>query len=897
MNTDTSKGYVLTYNPKDNTNTFLPYTEKSVHTKHKDMYKITTAKGYTITVTDDHSLATTGTNDFFAPLKPEEAIGHFVPIIHTVTYEVDPEVENEALHSLMQNAKENKPFHFTEDLLNIRVQYLACLIFLYFLPDKRFNTGSTYTCADSIELELAKIVMARLGLPIKIKGLTIDLDTDGDYLIPQQGKLVPYSKVYATDKTNPYLRLPYAWDIVTTVEKVKREDVTYDFTVPIFPLFIGNSILVYDTMQLHVPVSEAARKDALEKMLPSKNLFSPATGTPLMVPQQEQIFGLFNASRPITTFNAKTKFTKVEDPNALKRDIEYDKIKPSAPVLYKGRKTTAGLALVNSGLPEKLQVWDKPWNKKAVVNILSHVGKDTPQEYGKVAKHIMDMGGLFSYKDAVTFHASDFNSPTLRKTRDLYFKKVDQQLLAIDRGPGSPKQKEEKKTALLRKAQDFTKSLTDKAVNNSFQQWAYTGSKGSPSQVQQIIASPTVVADPQDKLIPTLIHRSYLEGLAPSDYFVSSFGTRKGTVGAKLSVAPAGALAKELISNVLDVVISEHDCHTTKGMTRDLNTDAANIINRYEAGTNRFIDANYLELLKRQGKKTVVVRSPATCKAKDGVCQMCYGYNEKRALPEIGENVGVVAAQAVTEPMTQMGLSSKHTAGTAAQKVTTFGDIKSFFNMTSTYKGAAVITETTGQITAIQSSPTGGHYVYVERKRYYIPPSRQIVVKVGDRVTAGDALTDGTLNIAKITPYKGVDAGRAAFVNEAYKLYSGAKQEGMLKKNFEVLARGIVNYVRIMDPGDFPEYVTGDEVDFNQLQANIRSHPTLKPPVAVPIQRGTSRGANYKSDWLANYGFKYLKGELIENAATGATSNLHSYHPLAAYARGAHFGQGLNGQY
>lgn len=888
-------GEVLTYNPATNSNEFLGYTDRSVHTKHGDMYYIETKTGYHITVTDDHSLATVGEDNFFAPLSPVDALGKFVPLATKLDYPVDPEVEldaiNEAIKDIMRGSDTTG---FKDYMMEIPPLYaLPMILGMFGCEDVHTYV---YACQSHDELELAKLVLARLGITPKIEGFRIVINTESKRLIPDNGKLIPEDDLIKSNPANPYLRLPYAWDEVVEVTKVPREEITYDFSVPAFPLFIGNGILVYDTMQLHVPATEGARVEALEKMLPSKNLFSPRTMTPMMLPQQESVFGLFAASKDIPNFDKNTKFTTVMDVDRIHQDIRSGVLKPNTPVMYQGIKTTAGMVLVNSVLPKHLRNYTTPWNKGVMSKILSQIGKTDAKSYTDIADAIKEYGALFSYKLGVSYKASDFDLQDLKKKRDIYFKKIDQELAAVDKQKLTPQAAEEAKGKILRKAQDFADKLTAEATDNAFHQWAYTGSKGSKSQVMQIITSPTVVADPKNRLIPMLIHKSYNEGLSPADYWVSSYGTRKGTVGAKLSVAPSGALAKELIGNVLDVVISKRDCGTRRGIQRQL-SDTDNVMYRMEAGTNKFIDANYYEMLKKQGKQTVVVRSPATCEARDGVCQHCYGYNEKLKFPDIGENVGVVGAHAISEPFTQLGLSAKHTAGTAAGDAVGLNTVKSFFNMSTKFSGAAVISEVSGQVTKIEPSPAGGVNVYIgTRKKYYIPPTRKLTVKVGDTVAAGDAITDGIRNLGKVVPHKGIEHGRAAFINDISNLYQRAGIDSH-KKNFEVIARGLINYVQITDPKDFDEYIEGDVVEYNQLMADIRKNPGKKAPSFVPFQKGTNKAPTYKRDWLANFGFKYLKGELIENAATHANSPLHSYHPIPSYARGIGFGRGLDGKY
>ena len=895
-NSTVVKGKILTYCPATNTNEFMDYTERSVHTEHGKMYRICTSCGYEITVTDDHSLATNGSETFFAPLPPQDALGKFVPIMRMISYIPKNTAQAKAMRKF---ARDNfKPNKFSYYMLNLSTDDLgtALLAMVHFdTTDNTENPSMYWEVKDKQELELAKVILARQGIFCKIVNTRLYLDYNA-VRIPENGALVQISDVAKVNPANPYLNLPYVWDEVTSVEEVDREEITYDFTVPEFPLFIANGILVYDTMQLHVPATEEARLEALEKMTPSHNLFSPRNMGPMMLPQQESVFGLFAATKTLPTFDKSTRFTPVQNVKQLHENIRMGMIKPDAPVQYRQFKTTAGAVLINELFPMPLRNYDKVWNKSVMSGLLTQVGQRWPKEYTRIADGLKELGALFAYRLGVSYKATDFDMDELKKKRNVYFNKIDQELADVDKRKDlTPKQVDAEKGKILRKAQAFAQKLTDEATDNTFQQWAYTGSKGSKGQVMQIITSPTVVADPKDKLIPSLIHTSYNEGLSPADYFVSSYGTRKGTVGAKLSVAPAGALAKELIGNVLDIVVTKKDCGCKRGLVRDIN-DTKNIINRVEAKTNKFIDANYYEQLKRRGVTQVEVRSPATCEAHDGVCQYCYGYNEKLKFPDIGENVGVVSAHAISEPFTQLGLSSKHTAGTAAGDAIGFNTVKAFFNMSTKFSGAAVITEVSGTITNIQAAPAGGQNVYIGRKKYYIPPTRTLKVKVGDRVEAGDPLTDGILNISKVVPYKGIDTGRKQFIQSLDTLYHGAGLDSV-KKNFEVIARGLINYVQITDPGDFDDLIEGDVVDYNQLAADIRKNPSKRPPKFVPFQKGTNKAPTYKHDWMANFGFKYLKEKLIDNAATQSRSPLHSYNPIPSYARGTGFGKGKDGRY
>lgn len=882
---------VLTYSPKLNANTFLNYTERTVHTEHGKMYRVTTESGHSIKVTDDHSLATVGINDFFAPIPPAESLHMPVPVISFIDYESELTAPRESdIERLAEIIVDDTRFYAEEFMLSVPVSLLYPYVFCSL---DRLN----WEChvRNEREADILKVILARLGILYDFEGLYFFCDINDLGYVPQDGILI--SRATARD-TNVYKRMPYTWSLVEEVEEVKREPVTYDFTVPEYPLFVGNSILVYDTMQVHVPVTEEARQEALNNMLPSKNLFSARTLDPMMLPQQESVYGMYEASTP-----SKEKMIKSDSASQLKMDIEHDKIKPNHPVLFKGHATTAGLAVANNVLPEELREYNAVWDKKLFSKILTKVGKADPSKYAVIADELKELGALYAYKLGCSFKTSDFDLKDLKSVRDANFKDVDKQLKSIDSSKNSEEDKYTQKVKVLRSAQALNQSLTAQQKDNTFQKWAYSGARGSASQVMQIIASPTIVADPRDRVVPIPIKTGYNEGLSSADYWVSSYGTRKGTVSAKLSVAPGGALAKEIIGNVLDIVITKHDCGTKEGITLPVNAaHRKDIVDRYEAGTNKFVDDVFYDNLVKAKAESIVVRSPIKCHAQHGVCQLCYGKNEKGLLPEIGENVGVVAAQSVTEPLTQMGLSSKHTAGTAAAESIGLNTIKQFFTMPNTFAGAALIVENTGEITRIEPGVAGGTDIYVGKKRYHAAPGRTVKAKVGDHVNAGDIITDGIPNLKRIVPHKGIDVGRETFVDSASDLYQRAGAPSV-RKNFETIARGIVNHVKIDNPGDYDHLLEGDVVDYNHIRAEIaqnKAKPENKSmvhPTFTPIQAGTTYAPQFKTDWLANFGFKYLKQNMIENAATGATSELHSYHPIAGYAAGAEFGKGKDGRY
>lgn len=873
---------VLTYNPVTSSCGLLPYTEKTIHTEHGSMYKVTTATGHSIIVTDDHSLATVGSEGLFSPISPLDVLGKAVPLMFGFE-DRKQKMDPHKLNSYIDQILSKEYLKLSAELINLP-GWLLRTYMAHYMGQREW----AHKTESEKEAALLSYILSKAAIYHTINSDTITGNYRYQGLVPENGELVYRTKAKLA---NPYRYMGLHWTPVVSVVEVPREDTTYDFTVPDFPLFIANTLLVYDTMQVHLPITDAAKDEAINKMMPSRNLFSVRNLEPTMVPQQESVFGLFHAAKPS---NSKVKaYTTAEE---LRADIHSGKIRPNDPVKFDGHSTTAGIALVNHVIPKEYRDYTAKWDKSTVSKILAKVGKASPELYTKVADEIKELGAWYSYLLGASFNSQDFDLDSLKKERDKHFKQVERDLKAVENSKLSAKDKYSKKVEILRGAQNIASKLTAGATNNSFQQWAYSGARGSASQVMQIIAAPTVVSDPKDRVIPFLIGKSYNEGLTPAEYWISSYGTRKGTVGAKLSVAPGGALAKELISNVLDVVVSMHDCGTKDGITLPID-DAKDIIDRFEAGTDRHIDSLYYEKLRKDKVSHVKVRSVMKCKAKNGVCQLCFGYNESGRLPEIGNNVGVTSAQAISEPLTQMGLSSKHTAGTAAEETVGLSTIAKFFQMPNQYAGAALISQNSGTVNKIEPAPAGGSNIYVGTKKYHVPPGRKLNISVGAHVSSGDILTDGMPNIAKIVPHKGIPHSRELFASTAHALYNKAGVKS-IRRNFEVVSRGVVNYVEIEDPGDFEdEYPIGDVVDFNEVQAEIAEHPNRKPPKFKPVQRGTTYAAHEKTDWLANFGTKYLQRNLIENAALGSKSDTHSYHPIPSYARAKEFGKGKDGRY
>ena len=333
-----------------------------------------------------------------------------------------------------------------------------------------------------------------------------------------------------------------------------------------------------------------------------------------------------------------------------------------------------------------------------------------------------------------------------------------------------------------------------------------------------------------------------------------------------------------------------------------------------------------------------------TCEAPHGVCQRCQGLDEKGQAHTIGTNVGMRAAQALSEPLTQMALNAKHAVRTVGSKNTVLSGLAGMRQLTDipqSFLHKATLAGQPGRVTRIAAAPQGGHYVDVDKQQHYVPPSLKIAVKEKDVVEAGDRLSTGIPKPDEVVQYKGLGAGRQYLVDSLYDVYSGSGID-VDKRHLELLAKTDLNRVRIMDEdsGDL-DVMRGDIVDYNRFRASIAAQskmmnvsdavgstlgdsvlhhtagthitPTLarefkrrgisRVPVAprVPkhemIMKPIARTPLMSPDVLARMAHRNLKQTLLEGAAFGDRSDIHGTHPIPAFVFGAEFGTGPAGRY
>jgi DNA-directed RNA polymerase beta subunit/DNA-directed RNA polymerase beta' subunit len=457
--------------------------------------------------------------------------------------------------------------------------------------------------------------------------------------------------------------------------------------IKIHPLVTGgfNADFDGDKMAGFVPVSSKAVKEAY-KMLPSNNLFSPTTGLLMSKPTQESMMGLYKLTEMSggnsTKFSSPAEAAKaVRDGKITVNDMVSFNDLGSLPVgLLKMSaqpiKTTIGRLMVYQSLPENrrdMRILTDPkyqLDKKNLHNLLTDVAKNSPKDFGDVADRFKDLGNEFS--TGMSIGLSDFLSDY--EDRDRILKDATKKESEIrSRVSNLTKRKNEIVKLYIDAAERIDKVSKVKADNrpNRMNDWVKSGARGSWSQFKQMTVAPILVADSRGNPVPVPIPKSYSEGLDIGSYFASMHGARMGTIGRVQGTQEPGIMSKQLVRTMMNQLIVSEDCGTTRGVMMPI--DDQDVLDRFtvediklgsKAGTDKgvipagsLVTTDLVTRLRNNKINKLEVRSPLKCAHGQGMCSKCYGLGAGSELPALGTNVGVMAAQALGEPATQLSMN------------------------------------------------------------------------------------------------------------------------------------------------------------------------------------------------------------------------------------------------
>jgi len=723
---------------------------------------------------------------------------------------------------------------------------------------------------------------------------------------------------------------------------LKRDPVLHRFGVQAFRprLVEGKAVKIHplatsgynadfdgDKMSAFVPVSQKAVKEAY-KMMPSFNLFNPTTGHLMSKPSQESMMGIYK----LTEVDKKTsmRFATAGDAARAVKDgkvgmtdlISLDNIEGDAyaELLKKSAqpiKTTVGRLMLYHSLPEEVRdhklLTDQSYllNKGNLYGLLTDVARKTPKDFGLVSDKFKDIGN--EYATGMSIGLDDFLSDHVH--RDVVLKDAAKKEHEIRGRVSSPTKRKDEIVNLYVGAAEKIHAEAKKSADgrkNRMYDWVKSGARGSWSQFKQMTVAPMLVADSKGEPVPIPIPKSYSEGLDIGSYFASMHGARMGTIGRVQGTQAPGKMSKQLINTTMSQMVIDEDCGATKGVVLpidnrdvldrftvreiDLGNKAGNDKGKIPAGS--LVTSDMLSRLKNNKVNKIEVRSPLKCAHGKGLCAKCYGLNEDGQLHSPGSNVGVIAAQALGEPATQLAMNAFHTGGIVGAKGTNatslFNRLEQLLNVPKKLPGSATLADTDGTVSAIEKDPAGGWRVHVSGKDHYVPASRTLTVKKGDEVKMGDSISDGPKNPREMLARTNMNAVQQYLTDEIWNSY---KDEGPVRRrNVETFVRAMTNLSEVTDAGFHETLLRGDHAATSEVVAfNRNLKPGQKPVQYKPILQGINMlPLELQTDWLARLQSKNLKDTILDAAAEGWKSSLHSTHPIPSMAYGKEFGTGTD---
>lgn len=591
---------------------------------------------------------------------------------------------------------------------------------------------------------------------------------------------------------------------------------------------------------------------------------------------------------------------------------------------------SVGRLLLNNAIPEKHRRLSENASKGDIKRLLTTMAKDDPRAYTAYVTKMKRTGDQITTDLGVTVGLDDIEPDY--KRRDAIMRPAMQRIKNTT--------SDDARRRIIDSTQDRLLEATRKHPGQ-MTMMATSGARGAVSQLMRTVSSPTGVVDANSNTVPWLVNKSFSEGLSAPDTWAEMAEARRNVVESNLSVSEPGTMGKLYVNTMQDQLVTMPDCGTHNGII--MAYDDPNLVDRYLAKTNELVTPFVADRL-RKTKKPVLVRSPMTCEAPSGVCQHCQGLDEKGNIHTIGTNVGMRAAQALTEPLTQMALNAKHAVRTNTSPNTTLrglGGVKQLIEVPQSFPNQATLSTLPGRVTRIERAPQGGHYVHVESTSHYIPPSLSVNVLKGKRVIEGDVLSTGIPRPDEIVKYRGLGAGRQYLVDKLYDVYAGSGTT-LDKRHLELLAKADLNYIKITgnDSADLGA-MHGDVLDYNTFRSRVASqskdvkvsdtvgstlggnvlHYTAgtritpqmarefhaygfkKVPVAPrlptyePIMKPIAQTPLLNPDVLARLAHRNLKRTITEGAAFGQTSDIHSTNPMPAFIYGAEFGSKANNRY
>ncbi|MFN2588182.1 MAG: DNA-directed RNA polymerase subunit beta' [Actinomycetota bacterium] len=663
-----------------------------------------------------------------------------------------------------------------------------------------------------------------------------------------------------------------------------------------------------DQMAVHVPLSSEAQAEARILMLSAHNVLSPAHGDPIVAPTQDIVMGSYyltvahegeagegrafsSANEVLRAYDAKVVgiHAKVKV-RGLKR-FEGENVEEYEANPTRLMETTPGRVIFNESFPADLPFQNSAFKKKELAALIDRCARTYhKKDLADILDRVKATGFRYASKAGITIGLEDVTTPPEKpKILAEHEKRADQVETQYRRGVITEDERRQELIEIWTEATEKVKDAMEAGFDelNPIYMMANSGARGNIMQIRQIAGMRGLVANPRGEIIPRPIRANFREGLTVLEYFISTHGARKGLADTALRTADSGYLTRRLVDVAQEVIVRQEDCGTDRGIRLDVAAERAHLkqklISRVlledavdpdgnvvvEAGAE--VTAEMARQIDASGVAEVRVRSVLTCEAKYGVCQKCYGVSLATGkLVELGEAVGIVAAQSIGEPGTQLTMRTFHTGGVAGEDITHgLPRVVELFEA-RTPKGKAEIARASGRVEihedertrSIELIPEDGS----EPITYKVSRRARLRVRNGDEVQAGDALTEGSKDPEEILEIMGMRDVQLYLVNEVQSVY---RSQGVPihDKHIELIVRQMLRKVTVIEPGD-TEFLPADKVDakiFSDANEGIAAKGG-EPAMARPELMGITKASLATESWLSAASFQETTRVLTEAA-------------------------------
>lgn len=697
-----------------------------------------------------------------------------------------------------------------------------------------------------------------------------------------------------------------------------------------------------DTMAVYLPLSVEAQLEAKHLIAATNNLLKPQNGEPIVNPSKDIVLGIFWMTKNVENEKGEGMYFSSPQEAILAHDFGVISIRSKIKVMgddgikyaeFKGQpfETTVGRLMFNSVLPEDLPYMNAEMNQKRlsdlVDDLIHHLGiKETPAIIDK----IKDFGYKYATISGVTWSLDNVKVPEMKKEIVASARKEESKMLE-DLANGLVT--EEEKQAKIIEIWQEAKSKIEKALpgtldkNGSAFDIVTSGARGSVGQLAQLAGMTGLINNVSGEILDFPIIPSYTEGLSPLDYFITTHGARKGLADTALQTARAGYLTRKLVDVAQDIRITEEDCGTKEYKTvraeniggieiplqkvikgrmlaKDITDENGNVI--FKKGL--LIKKDIAASIEKAGIKEVCVRTPLLCKTLHGLCRNCYGLDFGRdRMVQMGEAVGIVAAQAIGEPGTQLTLRTFHQGGVAGVDITQgLPRVEEIFEKRAP-KNPAVVSRTNGEVFEITINDAKEKVIRIltddkttsksKTIEYVLAPKRNPIVTMGQQIVAGQLITDGSADIEEIFEFGGKEMAEEYIIHEISKIYElqGASTS---RKHIEIIVKQMFSRRQITEGGD-TEFSPGELVEYIEfIEENEKAEKLGEmPSKCKEVVKGIVEVALTTKSWLSAASFQHTNKVLISSAISGKVDELRGLKENVIIGGIIPVGTGINKDY